>query len=168
LGFGAKIQSSKDKDVGEILKHLLPQDLLKYGLIPEFIGRLPIVVTLRTLDKDALIKILTEPKNALVKQYQKLFEIDDVHLEIESEALEAIAEKAIARSTGARGLRSIIEEIMLDIMYEIPSSDDIEKTIITKDTVEKKSEPTIVKNENRKPIKKTIAKKPRIKKESVS
>ena len=123
---------------------MLPQDLLKYGLIPEFIGRLPIIATLKDLDKEALIKIATEPKNALVKQYQKLLEMDDVELEFKQDALEAIVDKAIERKTGARGLRSIIEEIMRDIMFEIPSKPNISKCIITKETVLDKKEPEIV------------------------
>lgn len=168
LGFGAKIESSKDKDVGELLKDILPQDLLKFGLIPEFVGRLPIVVTLQSLDKNALVQILTEPKNALVKQYQKLFEMDDVLLEIDNEALEVIAEKAISRNTGARGLRAILEEIMLGVMFDIPSMSNVEKCIITKPVVENSTEPELILNENRKSLKKTGSKKARVKKESVS
>jgi len=168
MGFGAKIESPKEKDMGEILKSILPQDLLKFGLIPEFVGRLPIIVTLHSLDKQSLIQILTEPKNALVKQYQKLFEMDDVLLEFESEALESIAEKAIVRNTGARGLRAIIEEIMLDVMYDIPSSTDIEKCIINKATVENSIAPSLIINENKKSIKKPTNKKSRVKRESVS
>ena len=168
LGFGAKIQSSKEKDVGDILKNILPQDLLKFGLIPEFVGRLPIIVTLHSLDKNALIRILTEPKNALVKQYQKLFEMDDTLLEFEEGALEAIAEKAILRNTGARGLRAILEEIMLDVMYEIPSSTNVEKCIIKRETVENNSQPELILNENRKPLRKNAGKKSRMKRESVS
>ncbi len=168
IGFGAKIESRKEMDVGEVLKHILPQDLLKYGLIPEFVGRVPIVVTLHSLDKSALVKILTEPRNALVKQYRKLFEMDDTLLEFEDEALEAIAEKAIKRNTGARGLRAIIEEIMLDVMYDIPSSTNIEKCIINKETVKESIQPELVINDNKKPLKKTGSKKPRIKRESVS
>ena len=122
----------------------MPQDLLKFGLIPEFIGRLPIIATLKDLDKEALIEILVEPKNSLVKQYQKLFEIDGVELIFEQEALEAIVDKAIERKTGARGLRSIIEEIMRDIMFEIPSNPDIEKCIITKETVVDMKGPKII------------------------
>jgi len=144
MGFGAEITSKKDMKVGEILKHIQPEDLLKYGLIPEFVGRLPVIVTLEELDEDSLIKILTEPKNALVKQYKELFAMDGVELEFEEEALRAIANKAIKRKTGARGLRSIIEEIMLDIMFEIPSRDDIKKCIITKETVEEGVGPTLV------------------------
>lgn len=168
LGFGAKIESAKEKDVGEMLKNILPQDLLKFGLIPEFVGRLPIVVTLHSLDMQALMQILTQPKNALVKQYQKLFEMDDVLLEFEEGALKAIAEKAIARSTGARGLRAIVEEILLDVMYDAPSSTNIEKCIINQATVENNSQPETVLNENRKPLKKSSGKKARVKRESVS
>ncbi|HHV26480.1 ATP-dependent Clp protease ATP-binding subunit ClpX [Anaerosalibacter bizertensis] len=144
MGFGADVQSKEELNIGELLKEIQPEDLLKYGLIPEFIGRLPVIVTLEELDKEAFVKILTEPKNALVKQYKELFAIDGVELEFEEEALEAIAQKAIDRKTGARGLRSILEESMLDIMYEIPSRDDIEKCIITKDTIIKKAKPNLV------------------------
>ncbi|ACL75189.1 ATP-dependent Clp protease ATP-binding subunit ClpX [Ruminiclostridium cellulolyticum] len=168
LGFGAKIESSKDKDVGQLLKDILPQDLLKFGLIPEFVGRLPIVVTLQSLDKKALVQILTEPKNALVKQYQKLFEMDDVLLEIQDEALEHIAEKAIERNTGARGLRAILEEAMLGVMYDIPSMTNVEKCIIGKEVIAEHSEPELILNENRKSLKKAGAKRTRVKKESVS
>lgn len=150
MGFGADIQSKKIKDVGEVLKYVQPEDLLKYGLIPEFVGRLPVIVTLNQLDKDALIDILTKPKNALVKQYKELFLMDGVDLEIDDEALEAIAEKAIERKSGARGLRGIMEEIMLDIMYEIPSREDIEKCVINKDTVKNGGKPTLVLSEKRK------------------
>jgi ATP-dependent Clp protease ATP-binding subunit ClpX len=168
LGFGAKIESQREKDVGEVLKKILPQDLLKYGLIPEFVGRLPVIVTLHSLDKQALMQILTEPKNALVKQFQKLFEMDDTILEFTDEALEAIAEKAIARNTGARGLRAILEEAMLDVMYDIPSATNIEKCIVSKDTIENGTLPELVINENKKPLKKTTNKKSRVKRESVS
>ena len=144
IGFGAKIESEKEINKYEVFQELLPQDLLKFGLIPEFIGRLPIIATLKDLDKQALIKIATEPKNALVKQYQKLLEMDDVELEFNQDALEAIVDKAIERKTGARGLRSIIEDIMRDIMYEIPSNPQIEKCIITKNTVEGTDKPIIV------------------------
>lgn len=144
IGFGAEIKTKEKQRVGEILKGLQPEDLLKFGLIPEFVGRLPVMVTLEELDEDALVRILTEPKNALVKQYKELFKMEDVDLEFDEEALRLIAKKAIERKTGARGLRSIIEETMLDIMYDIPSRDDVEKCLITKDTVEKKGEPTLV------------------------
>jgi ATP-dependent Clp protease ATP-binding subunit ClpX len=166
MGFGAKIESRKKADVGEILKEILPQDLLKYGLIPEFVGRLPVLVSLHSLDRDALVRILKEPKNALIKQYQKLFEMDDVELEFEDDALEAIADKAIARNTGARGLRAILEEIMLEVMYDIPSREDVEKCIITKECVEKKEPPQLIINENKK--KRQTNKKSRVKKESAS
>ena len=144
IGFGAKIESEKEINKYEVFQELLPQDLLKFGLIPEFIGRLPIIATLKDLDKQALIKIATEPKNALVKQYQKLLEMDDVELEFRQDALEAIVDKAIERKTGARGLRSIIEEIMRDIMFDVPSTPDIAKCIITKETVLEKKTPELI------------------------
>ncbi|MDI6602079.1 MAG: ATP-dependent Clp protease ATP-binding subunit ClpX [Thermoanaerobacteraceae bacterium] len=144
IGFEAVVNSKNDRKIGDILKQIMPQDLLKYGMIPEFIGRVPIVVTLDALDRDAMIKILTEPKNAVIKQYQKLFEMDNVKLEFEKDAIEAIADKALARGTGARGLRSIMEELMMGIMYEIPSRDDIEKCIITKETITDGVAPTLV------------------------
>ena len=143
IGFGDN-QTEEDLDTGELLSRVLPEDLLSYGLIPEFIGRLPVIASLQPLDEDALIKILTEPKNALVKQYQKLFQMDDVELEFEEEALVEIAKSAMERKTGARGLRSIIESIMLDIMFEIPSREDIEKCIITKETVTDGLRPTLL------------------------
>lgn len=152
MGFGATIESSKDIDKYKVFEQLLPQDLLKFGLIPEFVGRLPIVATLEELDKKALIDIVTKPKNALVKQYKKLLKMDDVELEFEPEALELIVDKAIERKTGARGLRSIIEEIMRDIMFDIPSNPKIEKCIVTKDTVQKGTPPKLVVN-NAKEIK---------------
>ncbi len=158
IGFGAKIESKKDADKSAIYNELLPQDLLKFGLIPEFVGRLPIIATLKELDREALIKIVTEPKNALLKQYKKLLELDDVELEFEKEALDVIVDKAIQRNTGARGLRSIIEEIMRDIMFDIPSNPKIEKCIITKETVLEGKEPNIVINED-KIAKKHIKKK---------
>lgn len=153
IGFGAEIESSKDISRYEIFEKLLPQDLLKFGLIPEFVGRLPVIATLKELDKQALIDIVTKPKNALIKQYQKLFELDNVQLEFEKEALEQIAEKAIERKTGARGLRSILEEIMRDIMFEIPSNPKIEKCIITKESVINGEPPKIIINNNRETIK---------------
>lgn len=149
IGFGAKIESEKEINKYEVFQELLPQDLLKFGLIPEFIGRLPIIATLKDLDKQALIKIATEPKNALVKQYQKLLEMDDVELEFNQDALEAIVDKAIERKTGARGLRSIIEDIMRDIMFEIPSTPNITKCIITRNTVINKARPEIITGEKR-------------------
>ena len=149
IGFGAKIESNKDIDKYKVFEQLLPQDLLKFGLIPEFVGRLPIIATLQELDRDALIDIVTKPKNALVKQYQKLFKLDNVDLEFEQEALNLIVDKAIERKTGARGLRSIIEEIMRDIMFEIPSNPKIEKCIITEETVRNGEPPKIIINNNR-------------------
>ena len=149
IGFGAQIESKKDINKTEIFKQLLPQDLLKFGLIPEFVGRLPIVATLEGLTKEALIDIVTKPKNALVKQYKKLVELDGVELEFNQDALEAIVEKAIERNTGARGLRSIIEEIMRDVMYDIPSNEKIVKCTITRETVENKAQPEIVIDENK-------------------
>ena len=150
IGFGTQIQSTKEVGRYEVFEQLLPQDLLKFGLIPEFIGRLPIVATLKELDKEALKKILTEPKNALVKQYKKLFEMDDVELEFKPEAINVIVEKAIERKTGARGLRSIIEDIMRDVMFDIPSNPNIEKCIITEKTVLENAEPEVIINENKK------------------
>ena len=152
IGFGAVTESIKEKDIGELLQLVLPQDLLKYGLIPEFIGRMPIVVSLHSLDRDALIEILTKPKNALVKQYKKFFEMDGVELEIEEEALHAIADKALERKTGARGLRAIMEEIMLDVMYDIPSKRNVEKCIIDKETVVLGKPPALIFNETKKAI----------------
>ncbi|MEG1132341.1 MAG: ATP-dependent Clp protease ATP-binding subunit ClpX [Romboutsia sp.] len=144
LGFGAKIESKKDVDLGKIYSQVQTEDLLKFGIIPEFIGRIPVVATLELLDEDALISILKEPKNSLVKQFQKLFELDGVELEFEDAALRAIAKKAIERNTGARGLRSIVENIMMDIMYEIPSRDDIKKIILTEESVKEEAEPVVV------------------------
>ena len=143
IGFGADIQSKAEKDIGSLLKAIEPEDLLKFGLIPEFVGRLPLVVTLQSLDKEALVNILSKPKNALVKQYMKLFEIDNVELDFTDKALEAIAEKAIERKTGARGLRSIIEDVMTEIMFEIPSDERINKVVITEPTINKKERPEI-------------------------
>lgn len=144
MGFGADIKKREEKEIGEILNMILPQDLLRYGLIPEFVGRVPIIVTLEALDVDALIKILTEPKNALVKQYKKLFELDGIDLEFMDDAMQAIADEALHRNTGARGLRAIIEDIMLEVMYEVPSRIDITKVVITRDVVEKKENPLLV------------------------
>mgnify|MGYP001580602763 FL=1 len=143
IGFGADIQSKQEKDLGTLFKEIMPGDLLKFGLIPEFVGRLPILVTLESLDKKALVKILCEPKNALVKQYKKLFELDDVELGFTEKALDAIADEAMSRNTGARGLRAIIEEMMMDIMFEIPSDERITKVTITEDTIKKGSKPEI-------------------------
>lgn len=164
IGFGAEIKSEKEESKYEIFKELLPQDLLKFGLIPEFVGRLPIIATLHELDREALANIVTKPKNALVKQYQKLFELDNVTLEFEPEAINLIVDKAIERKTGARGLRSIIEEIMRDIMFEIPSNPNIEKCIITKETVKNGEAPRLVINNNGEVTKKEKAKRESTKK----
>lgn len=153
IGFGAKVQSKRDNSFDELMKKLQPQDLLKFGLIPEFIGRVPVVVTLHSLGEDALVKILSEPKNALVKQYKYLFELDDVELEFTDEAVMAIAKQAVERDTGARGLRAIIESFINDIMFDIPSDSTIEKCIITEDTVNKFTGPEIIRNENKLPLK---------------
>lgn len=144
IGFGADIGSRRDLKIGEVLSQILPVDLLKYGLIPEFVGRVPIIVTLDALDEEALVRILTEPRNALVRQYQKLFELDGVTLEFKDDALTAVAKEAIKRNTGARGLRAILEDIMLDVMYEIPSRGDIAKCVITKEVIAKKEKPILV------------------------
>ena len=154
IGFGQEKDSVKEIDKYKVYEELLPQDLLKFGLIPEFVGRLPIVTSLRGLDKEALIQIVTEPKNSLVKQYKKLIELDGVELEFEQGALEAIVEKAIERNTGARGLRSIIEEIMRDIMFDIPSNNKIEKCIITRETVVNNEAPKLIINDDKQPKKK--------------
>ena len=159
IGFGATIESNKDIDKYKVFEQLLPQDLLKFGLIPEFVGRLPIIATLEELDRKALIDIVTKPKNALVKQYKKLLKMDNVELEFEPEALELIVDKAIERKTGARGLRSIIEEIMRDIMFEIPSNPAIEKCIVTKETVLNGASPKIVINNAREISRKNTANK---------
>ncbi|OEH91429.1 ATP-dependent protease ATP-binding subunit ClpX [Bacillus solimangrovi] len=143
IGFGSDT-TQEDLDHGALLSKVLPEDLLRYGLIPEFIGRLPVIGSLEPLDEGALVEILTKPKNALVKQYQKLLELDDVELEFEEGALKEIAKKAIERKTGARGLRSIIEGIMLDVMYDLPSREDIEKCIINAETVEGNAKPQLV------------------------
>lgn len=160
IGFGAKVHSKKNYSDKELLKNIMPQDLQKYGLIPEFIGRLPVTVTLESLDESALMRILTEPKNALVKQYEYLFELDDVYLEFKDDALKAIARKAVERQTGARGLRSIMEEFINPIMYEIPSKNDVEKCVITEETVKTKV-PDYVINKDRQPIKRAKKRRPR-------
>ena len=144
LGFGAEIKSQQEKDSEDILKHLEPEDLLKFGLIPEFIGRLPAIVTLSKLDEDALVKILTEPKNALVRQYAKLLSMDNVDLEFTDEALRIIARKALERKSGARGLRAIIEDVMMDTMYELPSMPEITKCLIDEKAVNKLARPTLI------------------------
>lgn len=147
IGFDAEIVSRNSKEVSELLAEVTPQDLVKFGLIPEFVGRVPINVSLKGLDKKALIRILTEPKNALIKQYQKLFGFDHVNLVFEEDAVDAIAEQAFERKTGARGLRSIMEKVMMNVMFEIPSDRTIEKCVITKGAVEGESEPLIYRRE---------------------
>ncbi len=149
IGFGAEVLGRDNENVGEILKHILPQDLLKYGLIPEFVGRIPVIATLEPLDHEALVRILTEPRNALAKQYQKIFELDDVSLEFKEGSLQAIAEEAIKRNTGARGLRAIMEEVLLDVMFELPSRDDISRCIITRDVILKREKPILVTRDKR-------------------
>ncbi|MTK08965.1 MAG: ATP-dependent Clp protease ATP-binding subunit ClpX [Hungatella sp.] len=144
IGFNAEIVDKNKTDIDDLLKKTLPQDLVKFGLIPEFIGRVPITVSLELLDRAALVKILSEPKNALIKQYQKLFELDDVKLELTADAVERIAELAVERKTGARGLRSIMESVMMDLMYEIPSDSSIGICRITKEVVDKIGEPELV------------------------
>ena len=143
IGFNAQITEKSSKEIGAILKEVVPQDLMKFGLIPEFIGRVPVTVTLEGLDREALIRIMKEPKNALIKQYKKLFEFDEVKLSVEQEAVEEIARLAYERKTGARGLRSIMEKVMMDVMYEIPSNDNIAECVLTKDAVEGKDKPRV-------------------------
>ncbi|MDE7131237.1 MAG: ATP-dependent Clp protease ATP-binding subunit ClpX [Lachnospiraceae bacterium] len=143
IGFNAQIMEKSSKDIGAVLKEVAPQDLMKFGLIPEFIGRVPITVTLEGLDQEALIRILREPKNALIKQYQKLFEFDEVKLSVEEEAIKEIARLAYERKTGARGLRSIMESVMMDVMYEIPSDDNIAECVLTKEAVDGNEKPRI-------------------------
>ena len=143
IGFNNPIGHAKDENVGDLLRQVMPQDLTKFGLIPEFVGRVPIVVTLNSLDETALMKILVEPKNSLVKQYKKLFELDGVQLDFKEDALEAIAKKSLERKTGARGLRAIMEDTMMDLMYEIPSDNTTKECVITQDAVAKKAEPEI-------------------------
>ena len=144
IGFNTEVSQKSTKELSDLLQEVTPQDLVKFGLIPEFVGRVPICVSLRGLDKDALIRILTEPKNALVKQYQKLFDMDDVELTFEKDAIDAIADKAFAQKTGARGLRSIMENVMMDTMYQIPSDDTIEACVVTKGSVDGNGEPLTI------------------------
>ena len=144
VGFNATLQTEKDKQTNDPFADVMPEDLLKFGMIPEFIGRLPIVTSVENLDRAALLQILTEPKNALVRQYEHLFGMDDVELEISNEALEVIADQAIARGTGARGLRAIMEEVLLPVMYEVPSKKEIGKVIVTPEVISSKAAPTYV------------------------
>ena len=150
LGFGADIKGKKDKDIGNVLKKVIPQDLVHYGLIPELVGRLPVITTLQSLDRKALINILTQPKNAIIKQYQKLFEMDGIELNFTNEALDAIADKAIERETGARGLRSIMEDTLTDVMFEVPTDGTVAKVTVTEDCIGKKASPLIEHDPNKK------------------
>ena len=149
IGFGADIRAPEDKEIGEILQEIEPEDLLKFGLIPEFVGRLPVIATLNDLDKDALVTILTTPKNALVKQYQRLFDMEGVRLKFMDNALEAIAEKAVDRKTGARGLRSILEDILLDTMFELPNLDSVEEVVINREVAQDGARPIYIYGERR-------------------
>jgi len=147
LGFGAELHTKFDRDTRDVFSDVMPEDLMKFGLIPEFIGRLPVITSVRPLDRDALVQILTEPKNALVRQYGKLFELDNVELEFSDDALEAIADQAVMRGTGARGLRAIMEEVLLSVMYEVPSREDVARVVITRETVLDHVYPTLVPRE---------------------
>jgi len=149
IGFGADVRSADDRNIGEILLDVEPEDLLKFGLIPEFVGRLPVLATLSDLDEEALVEILTTPRNALVKQYQRLFEMEGVNIEFAEDALRGIAQKAIMRKTGARGLRSILESILLDSMYDLPSLESVEEIVINKEVVEGRAEPLHIYSERR-------------------
>ena len=144
MGFGAEIKSREDRRVGDLLALIQPEDLLKFGLIPEFVGRLPVVATLDDLDEPALVRILTEPKNALIKQYQKFFELEKVRLKFTDDALAAIAGEALKRGTGARGLRAMLEEVMLDVMYELPSLPALKECIITREVIVNKDRPILI------------------------
>jgi ATP-dependent Clp protease ATP-binding subunit ClpX len=159
LGFGADIQGRKEKDVGVLLKQVIPQDLVHFGLIPELVGRLPVITTLSSLDSKALISILSEPKNAILKQYMKLLEMDGITLEFDEEALKSIADLAIERGTGARGLRGIIEGILTQVMYESPSDETIEKITVTKDCILNHADPVLLRNPNKKPSKLALPRK---------
>ena len=152
IGFGADVHGPDDRKTGEILKGVEPEDLLKFGLIPEFVGRLPVVATLEDLDEDALVEILTKPRNALVKQYQRLFDMEDVSVDFTEDALRAIAHKAIARKTGARGLRSIMEGILLDPMYDLPGLDGVEEIVINKEVVEGRAQPLYIYTDRREDV----------------
>ncbi len=147
LGFGAELKTKFERDTRDVFVEVMPEDLMKFGLIPEFIGRLPVITSVRPLDRDALVQILTEPRNALVKQYAKLFELDNVELEFDDSALQAIADQAVLRGTGARGLRAIMEEVLLSVMYEVPSREDVARVVITRETVLDHVYPTLVPRE---------------------
>ncbi len=155
VGFHGTVTSKSERDPGELFSKVLPEDLVKFGMIPEFIGRLPMVGVVRSLDREALIKILTEPKNSLVKQYQKVFAFEDVELEFTDDGLEAVADLAILRETGARGLRAILEEVLLNTMYDLPGRGDVATVVIDDDTVRNRTNPTVVQR------KKTASSRPR-------
>jgi ATP-dependent Clp protease ATP-binding subunit ClpX len=144
VGFGAAIEAKGERDTGEVFEHCLPEDLIEYGLIPEFIGRLPVVSAVHQLTREDLVSILTEPRNALVKQFQRFFSFDGIELVFSEDSLTAVAERGLERETGARGLRSIIEEILLEVQFELPSRRDVKKCVVTKETVEKGLTPTLV------------------------
>ena len=150
MGFGADVRDDDERGVGEIFKDLEPEDLLKFGLIPEFVGRLPVLATLEDLDQDALVTILTQPKNALVKQYQRLFELEDTKLTFTDDALNAIAKRAIERKTGARGLRSILEDILLDTMFDLPGLDEVTEVVVNEEAVSSETSPLMIYAENQK------------------
>jgi ATP-dependent Clp protease ATP-binding subunit ClpX len=152
IGFGADVRGPEDRKVGEILRDVEPEDLLRFGLIPEFVGRLPVIATLEDLDEDALVEILTKPRNALVKQYQRLFDMEDVRLELTEDALRGIATKAIARKTGARGLRSIMESILLDPMYDLPGLEGVEEIVINREVVEGNADPLYIYSDRREDV----------------
>jgi len=147
IGFSATLHSKRDLDTTDVFSEVMPEDLLKYGMIPEFVGRLPVITSVRSLDREALVRILTEPKNALVKQYYRLFELDHVELEFTDDSLEAVADQAILRQTGARGLRAIMEEVLLSVMYEVPSRRDVARVVITREVVLDNVNPTLVPRE---------------------
>jgi ATP-dependent Clp protease ATP-binding subunit ClpX len=144
VGFGADVSSKKDRDAGELYEQVLPEDLVEYGLIPEFIGRLPVLSVIHQLSQDDLVTILTEPRNALVKQFERFFSFDEIELVFAEDSLNAVANKALERETGARGLRSILEEALLDVQFELPSRRDVKKCVVTKETIERDLAPTLV------------------------
>ncbi|HMY99961.1 MAG TPA: AAA family ATPase, partial [Burkholderiaceae bacterium] len=150
IGFGASVQSKQERSITEVFKQIEPEDLIKFGLIPELVGRLPVIATLGELTEDALVQILTEPKNALVKQYQRLFSMDGVDLEIRASALKAIAQKALKRKTGARGLRSIVEQALMDTMFDLPTFDGVAKVVVDEHTIDDNSKPLLVYREQAK------------------
>ena len=169
IGFDAVIEGRKEKDHAKILREVQPHDILKFGIIPELVGRIPVITALNALDEEALVRILREPKNSLLNQYKKLFDLDKVDLEFTEDALTAVAKKTLERKTGARGLRSILEDILMPLMYQVPSDYTIEKVVITKETVEDGAAPQITYNKERKPVKIKITQpKRRDRRDSVS